>query len=401
MPSSHSYDYIITGSGAAGLSLLLHMLKDPQLSERRILLVDRERKESNDRTWCFWEQGSGLFEEIVHRRWNRLWFHGHGDDGGAAADASGSGQSSNDAYSKLLEIKPYQYKLIRGIDFYRYAFEIISRHPNVEHRVAEVKEVGRDEAGAFALVDGSRIHATYVFNSILFYPPVMKRDEIMLLQHFKGWLIDTPGPAFNPGEATLMDFRVSQEHGTAFVYVMPFSETRALVEYTLFTEHLLSDELYDKSLRDYIVDYLKIPKYEVAEVEKNFIPMTNYRFPAGVGSLVHIGTAGGQTRGSSGYTFRFIQEHSAFIVEQLRHGRSPIAPYDRRQKRFGFYDSVLLDVLKNDRVPGAKVFTQLFRKNDAAKVLRFLDKQSSLLQDLSVISSLPVWPFLKASVRYF
>jgi lycopene beta-cyclase len=64
-----------------------------------------------------------------------------------------------------------------------------------------------------------------------------------LLQHFKGWVIETAKPAFDPSQAIFMDFRVSQQNGTTFIYLMPTSSTTALVEYTLFTEKVLPQEI--------------------------------------------------------------------------------------------------------------------------------------------------------------
>ena len=55
-----------------------------------------------------------------------------------------------------------------------------------------------------------------------------------------------------------MDFRVAQDHGTTFVYVMPFSANKALVEFTLFSPSLLEQDAYDEGLRDYVKDYLNI-----------------------------------------------------------------------------------------------------------------------------------------------
>ncbi len=101
-----------------------------------------------------------------------------------------------------------------------------------------------------------KIFAEYIFNSIVFLKPELKKKEYYLLQHFKGWIIETENPVFNSSEATLMDFRVSQQHGTTFVYVMPFSATKALVEYTLFTEKLLDPLQYDEGLKEYIKELL-------------------------------------------------------------------------------------------------------------------------------------------------
>ena len=60
-----SYDYIILGAGCAGLSLLMRMIGSNQFNDKKILLIDKEQKNKNDRTWCFWEKDKGLFDPVV------------------------------------------------------------------------------------------------------------------------------------------------------------------------------------------------------------------------------------------------------------------------------------------------------------------------------------------------
>ncbi|HLT52021.1 MAG TPA: lycopene cyclase family protein, partial [Arenibacter sp.] len=60
-----TYDYIIIGAGAAGLLLADGLGKDPFFRNRSILLLDRDLKQKNDRTWCFWEAGKGDFDIIL------------------------------------------------------------------------------------------------------------------------------------------------------------------------------------------------------------------------------------------------------------------------------------------------------------------------------------------------
>jgi lycopene beta-cyclase len=376
--SSSQYDYIIAGAGCAGLSLAVHMIHSGKFTDKKILIVDKEEKNKNDRTWCFWEPEPGLFEPVVYQRWKQVWFHG------------------ND-FSKLLFLSPYEYKLVRGIDFYNHCFDLIKNQSNIDILFGEVKEIKMDGEVATLKLNGEKFSAGYIFNSIQFDKPILKKKEYYLLQHFKGWVIETENPAFISGEATLMDFRMDQQHGTTFVYVMPFSATNALVEYTLFTEKLLEPYEYEKGLKEYITNYLRVHSYRITETEFGVIPMTNHRFPANEGNIINIGSAGGQTKGSSGYTFRFIQKNSAEIVERLSRGKHPAGKPIKR--KYYFYDSVLLNILHNKKLSGQEIFSDLFQKNKPQQVLRFLDNESSLSDELKIISSLPTWPFLKAALK--
>ncbi len=376
MQQTH-YDYIIAGTGLAGLSLAMHIVQQNALQDKRILLVDEVRKQANDRTWCFWEKEDGFFEPVVCKRWEKLWFH-------------------SASFSKKLSIAPYRYKMIRGIDFYRHCLETLEKSANVTFLQAKVENVFYgDTTGIVA--GGKEYKAHFVFNSIPPQKPVLEKKHVWLLQHFKGWTIETPEPVFKPEEATLMDFRVSQKRGTTFCYVLPVSPTKALVEYTLFTPTLLQPEEYDEELKNYISNYLALENYTVTESEFGIIPMTNYRFSKGEKNIINIGTAGGQTKGSSGYTFYFIQQHSQHIIAQLLSGKHPRVASS--PMRFHFYDSVLLEVLRENRLEGATIFTQLFKKNKPQPVLSFLNNASSLPAELGIISSLPTLPFLRAAIR--
>lgn len=372
------YDYIIAGAGCAGLSLAVHMIDSKKFADKKILIVDKDEKNKNDRTWCFWETEPGLFEPVAGHRWGQAWFH-------------------TNSFSRLLGLPPYHYKLIRGIDFYNYCFRLIRQQPNIHIRFGKIKRMENTGDGASLFINDERITGRYIFNSILFDKPVLKKKEHYLLQHFKGWFIETDQPAFNPMQATLMDFRTNQENGTTFVYVMPFSESKALIEYTVFNEKLLSDPQYDEGLKNYIHNVLKVSSFKIREKEFGVIPMTNHRFPVSENNIINIGTAGGQTKASSGYTFSFIQKHSAAIISRLMAGRHPSVKTTK--KRFHFYDSVLLNILRQQKPAGEKIFSDLFRKNKPQRLLRFLDNESSLSDELKIISSLPTMPFLKAAIR--
>lgn len=352
------------------------MIHSGAFKNKTVLLVDEEAKNKNDRTWCFWEKEKGLFEPIVYRQWDHLWFH-------------------SESFSRELSISPYTYKMIRGIDFYDHCLSEIKQHDNFQFLTAKVERVFSDEQTGI-VANGQTITADYVFNSILFEKPQLKQKEHWLLQHFKGWVIRTDEEAFT-NTATLMDFRISQKFGTAFCYVLPFSKKEALIEYTLFTPSLLQPHQYDEELKEYVENLLSIKNYEIAEQEFGIIPMTNYSFPDRQHKIVNIGTAGGQTKGSSGYTFYFIQKHSKGIVESLLQKGTPFV--NKPSRRFHFYDSVLLHILQNNTLPGRQIFTTLFRKNQPANVLTFLNNESSPAEELKIISSLPTLPFLMAAIK--
>ncbi len=359
------------------MSLLIHMLDSGKLDHKRILAIDQTRKTSNDRTWCFWEQDSGMFESIVCKSWDKLWFH-----------------SKN--YSRLLRISPYRYKMIRGIDFYNYCMQRVLAAKNVSVVFGSITEIFSEGDNARVKVDEQVFQAAFVFSSI--QPEQRSQSGChYLLQHFMGWIVEMESDVFDPEHATLMDFQVSQKPGSTFVYQMPFSPRKALIEYTLFSKSLLESWEYEFALREYMNRRFGSVGYQIVEKEWGVIPMTNYQFPRQNKNIFFIGTAGGRTKPSSGYTFHFIQCQSAAIVTDLLMKGRPID--HQPKKKFNFYDSVLLNVLSEGKLQGEEIFTDLFKKNSVQNVFAFLDNESSLKQDFKIISSLPWKPFLRAGMQ--
>ena len=358
------------------------MVRDPHFKDKKFLLIDKASKRENDRTWCYWEKEKGFFEEIVYKQWDHISFLSPG-------------------YSSTMAINPYKYKMIRGTDFFQYCYQELRQNKNIEFFFGDITQWEKS-GDMLQLKIGNEdlsIRTEMAFNSV-YRPSGNDKEIIKLIQHFKGWIIETPGPVFDPGIATMMDFRVHQDRGTSFAYVLPFTTNRALVEYTLFTKSLLSPEEYDEELRNYIQSIQAISDYKVIAEESGAIPMTTEPLHFKGNGIWNLGTAGGQTKASSGYTFQFIQKHADQIVRCLRSGQS-LDTIDPVPGRFRFYDNTLLYILYHEKLRGADIFSQLFRKNKPGQVLRFLDNESTLLEELKIISSLPVFPFLNAAIRQF
>jgi lycopene beta-cyclase len=380
---SKYYDYIFLGAGCASLSVVMRMIDSNKFSEKKILLIDRENKTRNDRTWCFWEQGRGFFEDIVYRKWNEVLFKA-GDDETIA-----------------LEMNHYQYKMIRGIDFYNYCFLKINAQKNIDIILGEISFEETGESRGIK-VNGEFLPCgkeTVVFNS-LYIPSKKQENKFYLLQHFRGWIVESENNFFNPAQATLMDFRVAQINGTTFVYVLPLSSTKALVEYTLFSENILLKDEYNKELKSYVEEYLGLNAYRIIEEEFGIIPMTNENFPYFKNGMYFIGTAGGQTKPSTGYTFRFIQKQADKIVYELISKGSP-SKENMLKKRYFFYDSTLLHILSKRMLDGKLIFSTLFKKNKASDIFKFLDNESTLTEEIKLINSLPKQAFSKAGFSEF
>ncbi len=377
-----NYDYIITGSGCAGLSLLYRMLQDPVLKAKNILVLDKIQKTENDRTWCFWEKGPGIFEPIVTHQWKKLVF-------------------KTEDFSNVFTLKSYSYKMIKALDFYQLVLNFAKQFNNVTFKFESVQQIDADDNIATVTTDSGAYTAEYVFNSTSLFNPEINTTN-SLLQHFEGWVIKTKTPTFDSEVGTLMDFSLNQKHGTTFMYVLPTNNTEALVEYTLFTEKLLPKGEYKAALAHYIENNLQIADYQILHKEFGIIPMSLAEFkrnPAAKKRIVNMGTAGGFTKASSGYTFQFIQKNTAKIVSKLNNGDDPNQELTFRDKMFQWYDRTLLDVIISKRLTGKAIFARMFKRLPIERILRFLGNESSIPDDLKIITNLPIKPFLIAGIK--
>ena len=374
------YHYIFTGAGLSALMTVYEMVLSGKYKHKSILLIDENSKNTNDRTWCFWDNNA-LFDDLVFAQWQAAWF-------------------KNESFEKRLKLHPYQYKMVNGLDFYKRVFDLISKEENItflNQKVLDFQELGnhcvvKTETGSFT--------CNQIFNSI-FNPSLVESQSKypFLHQHFIGWFIKSKEPVFTADCATFMDFSVEQRGNTRFMYVLPTTETEALLEYTLFSKDLLPKEEYESEIQKYI-EQLGITEYEIVEKEAGNIPMTCYPFwKNNSKNILNIGAAGGWTKASTGYTFKNTVKKSktltAFLLKE-----NDLTQFHKTDK-FWFYDLLLLDILNQKNHLGSTLFSAMFQKGNPAVIFKFLDEETSFTEDLQVIWRCPKMPFIKALLQRF
>jgi lycopene beta-cyclase len=194
-----------------------------------------------------------------------------------------------------------------------------------------------------------------------------------------------------------MDFNIPQVQETRFIYVLPIDKHNALVEYTLFSENLLHFDDYETGIKDYL-DSKGITEFEIEEKEQGNIPMTCFPFEKlNCRSLLHIGTAGGWTKASTGYTFMNTRRNIERLIPFLKTDAG-LNTFTIKS-RFRFYDLLFLDVLNRYNAHGSRLFTRMFKKNPPVRIFRFLDEKTNFIEELKVMASFSftqkIW-FLKA-----
>jgi len=377
----HDFDYVVAGGGAAGLSFAYHLLQEPRLAGRRVLLLEPEAKDQNDRTWSFWTDAPTLFDGIVAHEWDRLAFR-------------------SPQFERVFALSRHRYKMIRGLDFYRFVRAALAADARFTLVAATVESLENTAAGIIAHTSTGRFTARYAFDS---RPPVLDRQPARYryqLQHFVGWEVETDEDAFDPATVEFMDFRGAQHHEARFMYVLPFGPRRALVEYTLFSGAVLPKAEYEAALRDYLTHTLGVKSYRVTAEEMGAIPMTDHPLPPNDGpNIINLGTRAGRAKPSTGYAFQRIQQHSARLVEALAETGAPPKDPTGDQRQFHLFDTLLLDIMQREGERTRDIFAELFQRNPLERILDFLDERTPALDNLRVMQSVTPWPFLRSIVH--
>lgn len=374
------FNYIFTGTGLSALMTVYKMVLSGKFKDKTILLLDQDAKKTNDRTWCFWAEEETIWNSIISKKWDLALF-------------------ANKDFKRDLALKPYQYSQIRGLDFYNFVFEAFSKHSNITFLKEKVTDINELETHVFVGTEENRYTCNHLFNSI--YTKVFALSQTkypVLQQHFVGWFVKTESDIFDPEQATFMDFSVEQKGNTRFMYILPTSKTEALVEYTLFSESLLPKEEYENEIQLYL-EKLGIQNFEILEKEQGSIPMTSYPFwKKNTKRVLNIGTAGGWTKASTGFTFRNSDKKTSELVEFLQKDTFKMSSFYQKS-RFWFYDLLLLDILYCHNELGSTIFSSLFKKGNPVLIFKFLDEETTLQEDVKVILKCPKIPFLKALFR--
>jgi lycopene beta-cyclase len=379
-----TYDYIITGLGCAGMSLLHYLLESP-LKSKNILVIDSCSKNTNDRTWCYWAEKP----LEIHPKNAPLIFWDE-------INIFNEGKAVRKKLGKL------KYFHIKSSDFYSQTLEKIRNTQNItfiKDNVSEITELNGTSVQVKTKSNGS-FSSGKVFNSIPSLQ-VQENSQYALKQIFLGWKIKTDQPFFDTGAATLMHFNSKKNSLTDFFYILPYKENEALIEYTLFSKKSCSVEEMEIEIKSFIKEDLKIEDYEISFEEKGCIPMTTQiNIESKSNKIIPIGTLSGCSKPSTGYTFYDIQKHSQQIVNKLVKEHAPSVFSWKRKIRFTFYDNILLNIAVKWPHAMPAIFSELFSKNSAASILKFLNEETSLLEEIRILSRLSFPIFIKSLIQY-
>jgi Brp/Blh family beta-carotene 15,15'-monooxygenase len=270
--------------------------------------------------------------------------------------------------------------------------------------MANVDTVSRDDDGPFIFANEEFIRGRVIFDSRT--PIFQKTADIQkhLYQSFIGWEIETADEIPESGSFRLMDFNIEQNGFTQFMYVLPFSKNKALIEVTRFGDEPIETTLAEKLLEDYATKHYG--KFKITSHEVGCIPMSTFDIEQNDGpGIISIGARGGQIKPSTGYAFKNMYEQSIVIADRIENGsihQDYLAEKNRKTpRRFAFYDAILLNILESKPEKGKSIFLALFQKSESALVLKFLDEKTTVLEELNLFSKLPLLLFIRNAIKLF
>lgn len=374
------FDIILAGSGISGYSLLYEAMQQGIWTGKKILVIDSNFQRRPNKMISFWDNNGSRFRPYSAANWKQLAFYSH------------SGKKTK------LALGDYEYFTIDSHHLLNTYHQFLEQCPDIVFLETKVTGCRSKDDTCIVSTEQGDFTGTYVFNSIFTAPDIPGKYQYFL-QHFKGVLLQLKKPYKDYREATIMDYRTDQRHGTTFFYCLPMAADSIFVEYTLFSKNLLPDAAYDEAIRTYLSEVLQLGEYHIVSEEQGVIPMTDYPFQRREGNITYLGTAGGDTRGSTGYTFYNSQQTVQAILEAFRETGTPFFKREHIGYKDKLYDATLLSVLDEGRYPGHQIFTDLFEGTAARNVFKFLDAQSSLRNDLNIMKSLKTIPFARHFIK--
>ena len=348
------FDYIILGGGCAGLSLAYELEINKKINNKTLAIIEPRENYKRDKTWSFWKVNPHNFEDCVIKSWKDF-------------SINISDKTNYINCSKT----PYQ-TIDSGL-FYKKIITKLKKNKNI-YFLKTIKDLN--------------IEKSFIFNSLSNINA--KKDD--LWQHFGGFEIEVEKNIFDSEILNLMDFDCDQKNSVHFFYTLPFNANRALVESTwLSTMTDVTEKNYEDQLINYIEKNLNIRDYKILYKEKGKIPLF---YPSIVkkDNEMSIGTAGGMTRLSTGYTFLNIQNHSKYICNNFE--RIVKVKKFKIGKKYQLLDKIFLKVLYKNPKLMPEIFYNMFTANNE-KVIKFLSNKSNLIDDVNIIMKMPKMIFIK------
>ena len=366
------FDYIILGGGLSGLTLAYELNKQGCLENKTLCILEKRKEYSRDKSWSYWDFENNKFPSCVIGSWDSF---------------------SITLNQKTINITCPQspYRTIDSKKFYDFVTEQLRNNNNIttimncDIQTIESHVIHTNKGGYIGKV---------IYDSLI----DLSYQTPTMYQHFLGCEVETDSDYFNENIVDLMNFDCPQDGGLHFFYTLPFSKNKALIETTWYSKTIKKQSEYQNEIDHYLRE--KNIKGNITYSEYGAIPLNltkNNKESSSSKDYIKIGSAGGLTRASTGYTFQAIQSFSEQLASNLKLDRKLTVP-NIRHKKYDFLDEIFLSVMEYEHKSMPIIFFNLFKNSDSITTISFLSDRSNWIQDLKVIVSMPKLIFIKTLI---
>jgi lycopene beta-cyclase len=356
----------------AGLSVAAALRS--RVPEIKLHFIDPRADYHHDKSFCYFALHPHRFESAVAKRYSKI----------AVFDLT---------RSLSINVEKSPYCLVPSDQFYAAAHAVIGDATRSHSRGLPMPmKVASDKTQTMDLCFDSR-------------PPTA---NISLWQVFAGgeFSVRAHGNALALDTAILMDFRIEQAGAVRFVYLLPLSADRVLVQDTWITPNaaLPDFEASQTALRTHLFTHFDLALGACLRVENGAIPMRVTRAcDQSSAQGIAIGARGGWLRAATGYAFLETQRGAEQLAQWVSENHDANrfdrpAPLRTRPWLSDRMDQLFLRAIQHHPERAADWFCSLFAHAPSASLVRFLGGTGSVLDHIKIAAALPLRSFLTAVV---
>ncbi len=377
------YDYIILGGGCSGLQLanqIIWKIDETGRSQKefKILILEARTTYQDDRTWCFWDNGTSPYCKWATNKFDSWSF------------------STDSQRPFVHKSDNYQYYHLKGIEFYQRSLAMIETSPNLfiklNQRIRNIKKTkeGFIVRASESLYTGGQIidcrysRPSYVSNAVW--------------QTFYGYEIILEKPGRLNHEVVLMGDLRYESSGIFFNYLIPISSKTLLFQTTYIgTRYFLPNELEDEV--NLLVNKLFKNKWTIRRTEAgNLLQHGDYR-KNNIPDAIKGGSHWGALRASTGYAFSRILQWSSVKANEIVHCKPKIIskPFNKRVQNY--MDSVFLNLIRLSPDQVCKTLINFGKNLEPDVFARFMNDSAKVSDFFKIILICPKKAMIKAALN--
>ena len=367
--SLKNFDVIIIGAGVSGLILANEI---SIRTRKSVAILEKEKRDNSSKNLCFWNTPQNILTTKADNKWKKV-------------------SVIIDGEKKILEDEKINYLRIKSTKLRSFFIKKLKNNgvKIFNERVLSLDFKNKEKVSVIS--NKSTYSSSLLFDSRLDNSLPYKNK---LLQHFYGVEVNFKKRIMNTDEVTLMDIQ-KKRNTFNFMYILPYTSRRALIETTYFSSNLHSKNTYMKDIKNYLSKNFKGLEYNLKYSESGVIPMFKFN-QINLKNYIKIGTAGNWVKQSTGYSLQNSFIYSKQLVDcilQKKNLRIRVNPLT------DFLDRIYCNFLKNNPDDSQQFFQMFFLKNQLKTIVNFLTNTVNSWEIFKIIISLPKIKLIKSLIK--